>query len=258
MSSSRCRPILGISGRTALADCFGAGALLAFDFDGTLAPLAEHPDQVRLASTTRHYLEQLHTHRPVAVISGRSMADVQGFLPSLTHVLGNHGGEGEGVDTDVQLVAHDAVRGWIRQLRPLLSGMPGVMIEDKGPSLALHYRACKDHASARITLEHLVQELDPPPRLMGGHAVLNIIPPGLPDKGVALRALMDRHGYRTAIFIGDDLNDDMVFRRHDPDVLGIKVGEQAPLAAPWFLDKQQDIDLLLHLLLRFSVEGAHV
>src|ERR1700732_1713074 len=84
-------------GRRALAAALRAQPLLAFDFDGTLAPIVEHPDEARVAVEVAERLDRLARLRPVAVVTGRSVADVAGRVGFSHRVLvGEHGAEDPG------------------------------------------------------------------------------------------------------------------------------------------------------------------
>src|SRR5256885_15297836 len=81
-------------GRQALAAVMGRHPVLAFDFDGTLAPIVARPDQAHVPDAVAHGLAELSRALPVAVVTGRSVADVRarlGFQPRW--VIGNHGAE---------------------------------------------------------------------------------------------------------------------------------------------------------------------
>ena len=119
--------------------------LLAFDFDGTLAPIVSHPDRARVSEPVARELERLSLVLPVAVISGRRVADVLprlGFVPRF--VVGNHGAEDPGdLPSEHWPRRLDALRERLARAERALSGA-GVWVEDKGHSIALHYRQAPD------------------------------------------------------------------------------------------------------------------
>src|SRR5688572_5795191 len=85
--------ILSPNGEAALASFVGAGGLLAFDYDGTLAPIVAHPERAALRPATRELLEQVVARYPSIVVSGRLQADVLKRVRGLKfrEVIGNHG-----------------------------------------------------------------------------------------------------------------------------------------------------------------------
>src|SRR3954469_15214073 len=110
--------------------------LLAFDFDGTLAPIVVDPDAAQMRARTRLLLMRVAAHYPTVVISGRTRADTARRLNGvpLREVIGNHGAERGPEDGR----GRPGVRRWRLQLEQQLAGLPGVIIEDKGLSLSIH------------------------------------------------------------------------------------------------------------------------
>lgn len=220
--------------------------LLAFDFDGTLAPFASTPGQAVLDPVSGPLLARLAAARPVAVISGRAVADVRGRLPPGTLVLGNHGSEGlPGMEAELQAARALAVR-WREELARI-TAVPGCWLEDKGVSLTFHWRLALDHAAAAQAAHDLVRGLVPSPRLIPGQAVLNCLPPQLLDKGEALQRLLVTHPGQRALFVGDDWTDAAVFRLEDPRIAGIQVGD-LELGAEWRLPGQPSVVRFLQAL----------
>jgi trehalose 6-phosphate phosphatase len=125
----------------------------------------------------------------------------------------------------------------------------GVAIEDKRYSLAVHYRQAADPAAAQAEVERAAAGLEGA-RVVGGKAVLNLVPSEAPHKGAALLAACERLGCSRAVFAGDDLTDEDVFALGDAGrVFGIRVGESADSAAPWFVRDQGEVDALLEAIL---------
>src|SRR6185369_10159921 len=128
-------------GERALAEVMQRHPVLAFDFDGTLAPIVARPDEAHVPQPVAHGLSQLAQQLPVAVVTGRSVADVRtrlGFAPRW--VVGNHGAEDPDVGPpSAASQALDALRHRIAaECEALVDA--GVEVEDKQYSLALHYR----------------------------------------------------------------------------------------------------------------------
>ncbi len=219
--------------------------LLAFDFDGTLVPIADHPDAVTFSLQVYRDLEELARWAPVAIISGRSRADLAARCPPGPLLLGNHGSEGLPDLAWIESRAREAAGLWLPRLRRRFTG-GGCWVEDKGLSLSLHWRAARDPARAEVVARRLTADLWPEPRLVDGHLVLNLLHPDLPDKHAALLHLLQHHP--AAMFVGDDWNDASALASTDPRIHGVQVGD-LPLGAPWRLENQAEVGRFLNLLL---------
>jgi trehalose 6-phosphate phosphatase len=238
------------AGRAALAQTLGGRPLLAFDFDGTLAPIVPRPEEARVADAVAERLARLARQRPIAVITGRSVEDVAprlGFEPQ--YIVGNHGAE----DPDAaRQLDRSALAGFRKQLRENAERLrtAGVELEDKDYSITLHYRLAKDRVAAQRCIESLLRDLDPGLHFLGGQFVANVVVAGAPDKADALETLVVRSGADAALFIGDDVNDDAVFARAEPSWLTVRIGRDDPLSkADFFLDDHAEVAILLEILL---------
>jgi trehalose 6-phosphate phosphatase len=128
----------------------------------------------------------------------------------------------------------------------------GVLVEDKGQSIALHYRLA--HARSRALA--LIQELLAQPGLslhsFAGKMVVNVTGRAAPDKAHAVRTLVSRCGASCALFAGDDVNDEPVFVAAPSDWLTVRVGRDEPASrAQYFLDSPVEMALLLERMLMF-------
>jgi len=237
-------------GEHALAAVMRLDPLLAFDFDGTLAPIVERPDDAKVPKAVGNLLSELARHRPLAIITGRSVADVMprlGFEPH--HVIGSHGAEDPHADSKLGLIeAMKTLRSRLSaKAKDLLAA--GVMVEDKEHSVALHYRLAPNHDSAMARIAEFLQGLDPSLRTFGGKFVVNVVAADAPDKGDAVRALVLRSGSASAVFVGDDLNDEAVFETAEPHWLTVRIGEDPNSRAMYFLESHAQIESLLHKML---------
>ncbi len=239
------------------------GLLCAFDFDGTLAPIVERPDEARLPESTRDQLLALRAHAPVAIITGRALADIRarlGFAPDL--LVGNHGLEGLPGQRALAAEAYHrrVCRQWREQLAQLLAEKypdPGVQIEDKAHSLSVHYRHVRDPDRAPAVLAPLLAGLEPPPRLVGGKSVFNLMPAGAGNKGTALEQLIDETDARGALFVGDDVTDEDAFRVTQRPVLTVRIEASEGSAARYFLNDIGEMAQLLQVLReRLAASGA--
>jgi trehalose 6-phosphate phosphatase len=221
--------------------------LLAFDFDGTLAPLGADPDRAFPRAATRELLASVAERYPVAVISGRAVADVSARLGvEVRTVVGNHGIE----PSPAMEEAARAVAEWAPQLRDALGTVSGVVVEDKRFSIALHYRAADDHEEARRRIHSAVAGLAGSPRAADGHFVVNVVGRDAPTKGDALRRIVTELAATGSLFAGDDLTDEDAFAVQDPETsLGVRVGVGVPTRAAFHIPSQAEIDQLLRELL---------
>ncbi len=240
------RVILARSNRDLLAQLAWSKVLLAFDLDGTLAPIAPRPSAARLRERTRTLLDACARLYPCVVISGRSRASARRLLAGLPlrEVVGNHGHEPASGARELEA----QVAAWQPRLERALAGLPGVSLEPKGCSLAIHYRLSRAQKRARRIILAAAAELGPL-RLIAGKQVVNLLPEGAPHKGIALLEARRRLGCDTAIYVGDDADDEDVFALDEPgQLLGIRVGRHRASRATFFLRNQREIDALLAVL----------
>jgi trehalose 6-phosphate phosphatase len=247
------RHILSRANRGLLQQFAWSNALLAFDYDGTLAPIVADPVNARMRATTRRLLEEAARLYPCAVVSGRGQKDVlrrtRGV--ALAAAIGNHGLEPS--ETGARYAAE--VRRW-RPLLAALARVPGVLIEDKTYSLAIHYRRSREKKKARAAILAVTASLGAV-RVIGGKQVFNVLPEGAPHKGIALERERARLGCDTAIFVGDDETDEDVFALDQPGrLLGIRVGTRAGSMAHYFLRDQREVDGLLSALVALRAGAA--
>jgi len=226
-----------------LADFARQRVLLAFDFDGTLAPIVREPEAAAMRKSTSDLLAKVAKLYPCVVISGRSRADVMKKVDAipLRAVIGNHGMEPSRNLRDARWLATL----WHAQLASTLPRIAGVVIEDKGVSLAVHYRKASARAAVRRLVLIAAADL-PGARIVEGKMVVNVLPAGAPDKGTALITLCKRLRCESAIYVGDDENDEDVFAlASDGQLLGIRVGHSRRSRAAYFLPGQTDVDVVL-------------
>ncbi len=246
------RPLLGSQGLAALTELARAPALYAFDFDGTLAPIRPRPDDVHVSATIALRLEKLARLQPVAIVTGRRIADVRerlGFTPSW--IVGNHGAEDDG-DPDGATRAHaalDALRERLRARVDSLAGA-GVVLEDKGQSLALHFRTAPDREAASAMIEDVLAGFTSSLHVFGGKLVWNAVAADAADKAVAVQRLVARAGVRAAFFAGDDVNDEPVFAAAKRQWVTVRIGcERRESAALYCIDGPHEMAGVLDRIL---------
>ena len=210
------------------------------DVDGTLVDIAETPEAVDPGPAEIELLKRLSAQAPVALISGRSLARIDElFAPLLLPAAGQHGVERRGADGK-----RHRHRFAVAALKPAAGGIrsfaerhKGLVFEDKGASVALHYRKAPQLAAeARAAVHEAAAPLGEAVEVQHGKMVVELKPAGC-DKGKAIEEFMREAPFsgRTPVFIGDDVTDEYGFRTVNR--LGghsVKVGE-GPSAARWRL-----------------------
>lgn len=242
------RWILSRPGRAALARVAGRRPLVALDFDGTLAPIVRDPARAAMRPRTRELLRRLAARYPCVVISGRALADLRQRLrgSGVRRAVGNHGGEPSRQGRALRA----RVRSWRAGLERRLRGLAGVTIEDKGLSLAIHYRHARPRAAAESAVRAAAARLAGA-RIVGGKCVVNVVPRRAPNKGVALEAARRRLRRACAIYVGDDDTDEDAFALGASGrLLGIRVGRKPASKARYYLRAQSEVDVLLAVLVR--------
>lgn len=200
------------------ADPGSAGLLL--DFDGVLAPIVADPTTSRLLDGTADALERIARHlRLVAVVSGRPLHFLtdRAAVPGL-RLLGSYGVE---EIRDGVLWRHPEVVPWLpavqeatRTLQSAMTDLPGVRVEEKGVSVAVHWRQALDPASAQPRIEQVVAEIADHTGLRRepGKLVEELRAPVSVDKGTAVAGLIAAGDLRAVVYAGDDLGDLPAFR----------------------------------------------
>ena len=219
-----------------------------FDIDGTLVDFAETPAGVRVSESLRHQLQELYhcAGGAVALMSGRPITQIDALFPTVQlPAAGQHGAERRSATG--RATRHEPTQDLtpVRQrLAQAIIDKPGLLLEDKGLSLALHYRRIPGLAGfVHQTMEALLPDLDGEYCLQQGKSVLELKPAGK-DKGRALREFMAEPPFagRTPVFVGDDASDEIGFATVDE--LGghsIKVGA-GDTVARWRLDNVNAVE----------------
>jgi trehalose 6-phosphate phosphatase len=230
------------------------GLLCAFDFDGTLAPIVAQPERAFLPPDLREKLVELSNYAPVAIITGRSVEDLNARLDfKADFIVGNHGLEGlPGWERRAE--RYEAMcGGWRDQLAAALrrQDLPDsqIWIENKRYSLSLHYRLAQDREQAEAKLTTLFKSLTPAPRIVGGKYIFNLLPEDAVHKGSALEQLIRATGATSAVYVGDDVTDEDVFRLRRSDLLSVRIEPEPGSAAPYFIEHRQNVTQFLDALI---------
>jgi len=257
---------------SALADRrAGRHLLLLFDFDGTLCAFDPDPDNVYLTETVRTFLGSLASKpaSTVGIISGRRLPDLhkRARIAPEIYLAGFHGLEieapGEAFMHPEAAAATPLVRAIAESMRPDLPSLPGVFIEDKVFSIALHYREAGatvraiarerflDHAREDLTAGRL--------RLLPGACVLELLPGVAWNKGRALEWIRERveqtRGPTFSVYVGDDVTDEDAFRAVGPHGMTVAASDRAS-GAEFRVDGPEGVERLLRLLDRGDPEGV--
>lgn len=196
---------------------FPAGTALFLDLDGTVLDLAPTPDAVSIAPEVVAAIGVL-IHRldgALAIVTGRTLDDVDRILsPLRLPTAALHGAElrrcGGGRVADTGVAPPDRLTA---ALGAFVDARPGLALENKGASVAVHFRGAPERESeVRERLGDLVAQLAPSHELQPGKMVAEVRPRGS-DKGTALKRLMAEKPFegRTPVVLGDDLTDEFAF-----------------------------------------------
>lgn len=190
---------------------------LFLDVDGTLLPIARRPESVEVSDHLRSVLTALlpRLNGAIALISGRRLRDLDRlFAPLALPAAGLHGLEHRNAEGNVDIVGRpESLDPWREPLSVFARANPGVQLEDKGRTLALHFRRAPDKATAaRRLVGQLLARHGEGLRVIDGKMVLEI-KPAIADKGQAVRSFLTEVPFRgrRPVFIGDDTTDEDAF-----------------------------------------------
>jgi trehalose 6-phosphate phosphatase len=188
-----------------------AGDALFLDFDGTLVSLADAPQRVYVAPEVPRCLDALSRRLDgaVAIVSGRTVADLRRRLkPWDGPIVGQHGLEIR--HADARLVRRAVAPAEFPGLARFAATHPGVMLEHKGATVALHYRHAPDLAAAAVDAAvAAVNGAAGNWRIVEGKMVVELVPRGI-GKGAAILELLREPPFRgrRPVFAGDDRTDE--------------------------------------------------
>lgn len=208
----------GAERTNAVLPAFAPGWAIFLDIDGTLLEHVERPDAVRADPALGRLLAGLRaaTGGALALISGRPLAVLDAlFAPLCLAVAGQHGVERRdaGGNLHRHAISQEPLRRAVRQLGEFAARHAGLLLEDKGHSLALHYRLAPElGGAAREAVNRALAALGPEFEMQSGKLVFEIKPGGR-DKGTAIEEFMGEPPFagRVPVFIGDDATDEYGF-----------------------------------------------
>jgi len=209
-----------------------------FDYDGTLTPIAQRPDMAKLASTIRNNLLQLSKKYHVALVSGRDKEDLakQVNIPDIFYA-GNHGLDisGPGISMTFSEIEKylPIIENITIQLERTLSTFPGIILEKKGMSVAVHYRMTPEEKFPELKsiLKNSIKGRLKYLRVLKGKKVFEFLPNIEWNKGKAIIWIMNTLGLSWAkhkvFYLGDDITDEDAFRVLRTRGIGILVSEKS-------------------------------
>jgi trehalose 6-phosphate phosphatase len=233
---------------------------LFLDLDGTLLQIADHPDHVTPSPRLLAVLGRLpaSVDGAIAVISGRPVEDIDRLLaPHRFPVAAVHGLVRRDATGDISTASGDALLADARERAKAFVAMyPGLLLEDKGLSLALHYRR---RPELEAEVHRFIAGLDLPQQVerLPGRMVVELKLRGA-DKGKAIRAFMAEEPFRgrTPVFIGDDVTDEAGFEAvNELSGVSVKVRD-GKTAARWRLDDVEDVLEWLERVVDRDTDGS--
>jgi trehalose 6-phosphate phosphatase len=253
---SQSRSILDPQHRPLITSFAGRKLLVALDFDGVLSPIAPTPADARVEAPTLKLVTRVAQLYPSVVISGRHRDDLVPRLDGVpfARLIGNFGYQAATRSADPG--ARTMVHQWAAELASRLDAGPGVMIEDKGFSLAVHYRHARHREAARARIVELVSTL-PHARWMQGTLAISVLPADGRNKGTALQDVRRALHCDCALYVGDDDTDEDAFASDGPErLIAVRVGRAAQSHAPYRLHHQTEINELLRVLIHLRTAGS--
>ncbi len=196
------------------------GAALFLDIDGTLLDLAPTPDLARDDGVIAACLPALARELggAVALVTGRTIADADRLLPGLAlAIAGQHGAERRSADGSIHRhrLPVPGLSRLRRELKLFVARHDGVLFEDKGATLALHYRqapSLASHVHRKLRAQLAIGTRGRAWRLQAGKGIVEVRPDGH-DKGTAITEFMSELPFRERrpVFLGDDRTDEYGF-----------------------------------------------
>jgi trehalose 6-phosphate phosphatase len=225
---------------------------LYLDFDGTLVAFEANPDQVKLREKTRAALRRLAKHRRVhvAIVSGRRRAELEKLLNARSvEFMGLYGWEDK---SRKPLPARTITS--LAEARKILGGlakeMPGIFLEDKGISVAVHFRntSAAFQRRAKMRVRKIVDGFRRDLHVMRSSTAWDVVPVEVKGKGIALRNALARvRKPFLAIYAGDDITDEPAFKELSKGIT-VLVGGPRKTHAQFRLSDSLEVYTFLRLL----------
>ena len=224
---------------------------LFLDFDGTLVNLAPSPEKIKVPPELPRLLQELAAgfNGALAVFTGRELTNLDRHLGIRLPAAGQHGVQRRlKADAQPRETTAPSLAAARDGLRELAESRPGLLVEDKGSTLAVHYRAAPGAGEqVHALFEEIVKESGNALEIQEGKYVYELRPAGV-DKGTALEVFMNTPTFagRLPLMVGDDVTDEAAFAAAlRAGGTAVKVGE-GPTCAPWRLASPHDVRDWLH------------
>ena len=242
-----------------LAAVRGGAAGIFLDYDGTLTPIADRPEQATLSASTRARLARLAACCPVTIVTGRDVAVVRRFVRleqigyAGCHGLDIEGAAGSGLRYEAAETVLPMVDAAEAELRRSLSGIAGALVERKRYSVSTHYRLV-DAGAARVVEEVVaaVARRHPELRRERGKKVFELRPDVAWNKGSAVAWLIEALALdpEAATYIGDDETDEHAFELlHGSGVSIVVEHDDRPTSARYRVRDPGEVAEVLDLLI---------
>ncbi len=238
------------------------------DYDGTLTPIVDRPEDARISETMRETVRSLAKRCTVCVVSGRDRQIVQELMG--VHDLVVAGSHGFDIwSPNVGTIEHSAASGFeellagvTAELQQALDPIDGAVIEPKRASVAAHYRLASEDGRRQVkeVVERLLAEHPNELKMTPGKMVYEIQPKLDWDKGKAvlhLLGVLGLDGHQVPIYVGDDITDEHAFEALAGRGIGVIVASpddpearRRTTAADFVLDSVEEVERFLNSLAR--------
>lgn len=239
---------------------------LFLDYDGTLTPIVKIPVKAVIPKETKEIVRRLSKdyNCKLAIISGRSLKDIKNIVGIKDIVYaGNHGLEMEGPKIKFECHVPPRLKSIIRRIKDELTRnllrINGVLIEDKGLTISVHYRLVnkKEIPWVKNKFSEVIQPYIKQDRIKinRGKKVYEIKPPVMWNKGKVVLRILKRQGFIKGmnkvfpIYIGDDITDEDAFKVIKNKGLTIRVGRSKKSNAQYYLRNTREVIKFLKAIL---------
>lgn len=239
------------------------------DYDGTLTPIVERPEEALITAEMRQTVADLATLCPVAIVSGRDLQDVrqlariEGIYYAGSHGFDISGPKGTKLEYQSGVAYLPDLDRAEKELFRRLDPITGIQVERKKFAIAVHFRRVAEEHWPQIeqTVDAVLAE-NPRLRKTGGKMIFELRPAIDWDKGKALDWLLQQLGLArrdvVPVYLGDDLTDEDAMRRIKDRGIGILVrDEERPTYADYALEDTCDVRIFLQNLVNLLEETVH-
>jgi trehalose 6-phosphate phosphatase len=226
------------------------GWAIFLDFDGTLVDLRPRPGDVKMARPAKLVLRRLaaHANTHLVIVSGRTRRNVRELVAvGDVRYFGVHGGDREGQRVMLSAKSKLALAGVKRAARRTFKLIPGVWIQDKGLSIAIHYRDAEslEARTAGVALAELLEPWKGSLHVLNGSRVWEVLPREIPGKFTVVDEVLGANRSDAAVvYIGNDGTDEIAFAALK-DAITVRVGREPDTHARYFVRTPAEVVRLL-------------